>query len=285
MEAEEILGYADLAVRYGGKQAADVMATDLREYLLQDGAHPELLTTSQCLAAEAAILMGDASMASAITANGSWPDLGRSADARLAIAAAHGRRISADTSAAGRLYDAVWRHHAGPARHTAGLWVADIHMWQGRFATAFALCGEILNSCDPGEQELQGDVLRLMHLGHRFHLDVDDAATTLDQARDCYQRSGAVVGLANVATNHVELLAWTEPTALSPPRRPRWRPNSWPLAHPAAFGVRALRHSPQEHDHQRRTELFPGLETRPVGRPRLRPRRPFPQAGLHPGRR
>ncbi|MGH3527101.1 MAG: ATP-binding protein [Pseudonocardiaceae bacterium] len=212
MLAEDILGYADQAVRYGGKQAADGMATDLREYL-QNGVRPELVTTSQCLAAEAAILMGDASAASVIAASGSWPDLDRSADARLAVAAAHARRIAGDTSAAGQLYDAVWRHHGGPVRHTAGLWVADIHMWQGRFATAFALCREILDSGGPGEQELQGNVIRLMHLGYRFHLDFDAAATTLQQARDCYQGSGAVVGLANITTNQVELLAWTEPAA------------------------------------------------------------------------
>ncbi|MGH3776982.1 MAG: AAA family ATPase [Pseudonocardiaceae bacterium] len=212
MSAEEILDYADQAVRYGGKRAADGMAADLREYL-QDGAHPELAITSQCLLAEAAILMGDASTASLITASGSWPDLQRSADARLAMAAAHARRISGDTSAAGLLYDAVWRHHGGADRHTAGLWVADIHMWQGRFATAFALCREILDSCDPGDQELRGDVIRLLHLGYRFHLDFEAAATTLRQARDCYQRSGAVVGLANVATNQVELLAWTNPAS------------------------------------------------------------------------
>ncbi|MGH3873640.1 MAG: ATP-binding protein [Pseudonocardiaceae bacterium] len=212
MPAEEILGYADRAVCHGGKQAADGMAVDLREYL-HDGAHPELATTSQCLAAEAAILMGDAATANRVTAGGSWPDLTRSADARLAIAAAHARRISGATSAAGHLYDAVWRNHGGPARHTAGLWVADIHMWQGRFGTAFALCREILDSADSGAQELRGDVIRLMHLGYRFHLDFDAAATALQQARDCYQRSGAVVGLANITTNHVELLAWTDPAA------------------------------------------------------------------------
>lgn len=210
MPADEILGYADRAVRYGGKQAADGMAIDLQEYL-EGGAHPELFITSQCLAAEAAILMGDAPTASLIAAAGSWPDLERRADARLAIAAAHARRISGDTTAAGRLYDAVWRHHGGPARHTAGVWVADIHMWQGRFATAFALCREILDSGDPGELELQGDVLRLMHLGYRFHLDFDAAAATLHRARDCYQRLGSVVGLANIATNQVELSAWTDP--------------------------------------------------------------------------
>lgn len=212
MPAEEILDYADQAVRYGGKRAADGMATDLREYL-QDGAHPELVTTSQCLVAEAAILMGDASTASIIATSGSWPDLERTADARLAIAAAHARRISGDTSAAGLLYDAVWRQHGGPSRHTAGLWVADIHMWQGRFATAFALCHEILDSCDPGDHELRGNVVRLLHLGYRFHLDFADAATTLHQARDCYQRSGAVVGLANTTTNQVELLAWLDPAS------------------------------------------------------------------------
>lgn len=212
MPAEEVLGYADQAVRYGGRQAADGMRTDLQEYL-RDGAHPELARTSQCLVAEAAILMGDADTAALVATSGSWPDLVRPADARLAIAAAHARRISGDTSAAGRLYDAVWRHHGGPVRHTAGLWVADIHMWQGRFATAFALCREILDSGDPGAQELQGDVLRLMHLGYRFHLDFDAAATTLRQARECYQRSGAVIGLADITTNQVELLAWTDPAA------------------------------------------------------------------------
>ena len=41
MPADEILGYADRAVRYGGKQAADGMAIDLQEYL-EGGAHPEL---------------------------------------------------------------------------------------------------------------------------------------------------------------------------------------------------------------------------------------------------
>ncbi len=190
------------------------MRTDLQEYL-RDGVYPELARTAQCLAAEAAILMGDADTAGLVATSWSWPDLARPADARLAIAAANARRISGDTSAAGRLYDAVWRHHAGPARHTAGLWVADIHMWQGRFVTAFALCREILDSADPGAQELQGDVLRLMHLGYRFHLDFAAAATTLQQARECYQHSGAVAGLADITTNQVELLAWTNPaTAL-----------------------------------------------------------------------
>ena len=66
------------------------------------------------------------------------------------------------------------------------------------------------------------------------------------------------------------------------PARPTGtRPGTLDDAAPAAVPATPHRHPPQEHDPRWRPDVLPGLGTRTVGRPCLRPRRPPPQDGLH----
>lgn len=207
--ADDVLAYADRSIRRGGKQAWDGILADLSELSLDD----DLAVAARCLHAEAAITMGDAGQASALTDLESLPDVESAAGARLAIASAHAKRIAGDTAEAGRVYALVWQRHPGPVRQTAGVWVADIPMWQGRFATAFPLAEQVLRDAPEHDWVLRGDVVRLMHLGYRFHLHLADAARKLEEAHGYYLRAGSVVGLANIATNRVELAAWDDPAA------------------------------------------------------------------------
>ncbi|MET8159703.1 ATP-binding protein [Sphaerisporangium sp. NPDC005289] len=209
LSAEDLLDYADRSIRRGGKQAGDGILADLTEL----GLHGELAEAARCLAVEAAITMGDAGQAAALADLGPAPAVGSTAQARLAMAAAHAMRIAGDTTEAGRVYTRVWERHRGPVRPIAGLWVAEVPMWQGRFATAFSLAEQVLRDAPEDDWVLRGDVLRLMHLGRRFHLDFAEAAVRLEEAHACYARSGSVVGLANIATNRVELAAWDDPAA------------------------------------------------------------------------
>ncbi|MFC4536527.1 AAA family ATPase [Sphaerisporangium dianthi] len=209
LDADDLLGYADRSIRRGGKQAGDGILADLAELTLEG----ELAEAARCLAAEAAIIMGDAGQAATLAGLRPSPAVETTAAARLAMAAAHAMRIAGDTTEAGRVYTLVWERHAGPVRPIAGLWVAEVPMWQGRFATAFSLAEQVLSDALEDDWVLRGDVLRLMHLGHRFHLDFAEAAERLEEAHACYTRSGSVVGLANIATNRVELAAWADPAA------------------------------------------------------------------------
>lgn len=212
MSGEAVLECADRALRLGGKQVADGILTDVREYIAKPGVRTDLVAVARCLAVESAVRLGDAEQVIELAS-----DADRSPDgvvaARLTIAAAHGQRIAGNTAAAGRIYGDVWSRHSGVLRNAAGMWMADIHMWQGRFRPAFDLARQILDECPANDLALRGDLARLLHLGYRFHLDFDAAKRGLAEARQYYQRCRSEVGLANLATNHVELLAWTQPVA------------------------------------------------------------------------
>ena len=213
--AAALLGYADRAVHRGGYSAAAGIADDLDEWLQS---HPlaaevdEAALALRCLRAEAAVRQGDAAAAVALT-----PDVtlatgrgGAAVAARLAVAAAHGRRIAGDTGAALAIYTDVWEHAGGAPRLAAGLWAADLHMCQGRFRAAEALAAELETLTPAAEAEFGGDVARLRHLTRRFALDVGAAGRYLDdEATACYRAAGSVLGLANIQTNHAEFVALT----------------------------------------------------------------------------
>ncbi|MDI2130890.1 hypothetical protein [Yinghuangia seranimata] len=215
---EEILRHADRAVAMSGRQSLDGIVKDLRDRLTaMPTASPGpdasgLQDAADCLEAEARLEQGDAAGAIALT-----PRLDRSPDAlvpaRLALAAANARRIAGESSLAATIFERVWAEHAGAARPAAGFCVADIRMWQGDFAGAFALAEQVHGICAPDERVIRGDLKRLMHLGHRFLMDFDGAARLLSEAEGEYRAANAVVGLANVRTNWAELTAFTDPAA------------------------------------------------------------------------
>ncbi|GLZ08912.1 hypothetical protein Acsp03_63780 [Actinomadura sp. NBRC 104412] len=125
-----ILGYADRALACGGKQAVDGMLRDLQEYVDSRAAEADLSQAARCLEAEAAVVLGDATTAVGLTPSIDW-SLRDTIGARLAIAAAHGRRIAGDTAKAIEVFTTVWNSHDGPVRHRAGFCVADLDMSQG----------------------------------------------------------------------------------------------------------------------------------------------------------
>lgn len=208
----QILEYADRTIRRGGKQAADGMLRDLQDYLAERTADRDVRDAALCLEAEAAILLGDASRARELTSDSAWP-VSTTVGARLAVAAAHARRIAGYTHAALRIYTTVWDSHRGATRLIAGLWAADLHMCQGRFRDADAMAMEITEDCPPDNFELLGDVARLRHLAARFAYDYDQSHRYLEIAEQHHQASGSVIGRANLLTNRAELLALTNADA------------------------------------------------------------------------
>jgi tetratricopeptide (TPR) repeat protein len=215
--AAGLLGYADHAVRQGGHSAAAGIADDLDQWLAGQPATAdtsEAALAARCLRAEAAVRVGDAAGAAALTRGApatAEPD--SEVTARLAVAAGHGERIAGNTAAALTAFTRVWERGHGPARLAAGLWAGDLHMCQGRFRDAEDLTAELEALTPAGEHEFRGDIARLRHLTHRFAFDFAAAFRYLGDATASYRAAGSALGLANAHTNRAELLALTDPAA------------------------------------------------------------------------
>ena len=210
LSSDNLLDYADRIAALGGSQGMSGLVTDLKEFLDQGESDDALDQTARCLAAEAAVLLGDAEKINRLTPDGSW-SLMTCAGARLAVAAGHGRRIVGATSEALSIYTSIWTGRHGPERHPAGLWSADLHMAQGRFRRAFRLTGELIADSSLDAHVLRGDLARLLHLASRFSYDFESAAQYLRDAELHYREAGTIIGAALIKTNRAELLAWTDP--------------------------------------------------------------------------
>ncbi|HKE99188.1 MAG TPA: aminoglycoside phosphotransferase family protein [Actinomycetes bacterium] len=211
VSGEELLRSVDRIAAAGGTQGVTGVLRDVQVLLAEQPAPPaDLALAARCIEVERTLLVGDTSRAAELT-----PDAGAPAStpvgARLAVAGGNARRILGRTTEALRIYDAVWRGRQTAERLIAGLWAADLHMAQGRFRAAVELANEVRRGCPDDRQELLGDLSRLLHLTYRFAFDHDRAAGHLDTAAGHYRAAGTVIGLANVATNRTELLAWTDP--------------------------------------------------------------------------
>src|SRR4029453_3386564 len=158
------------------------------------------------------------------------PDAGAPAStpvgARLAVAGGNARRSLGRTTEALGDFGAAWGGRQTAERLIAGLWAADLLMAQGRFRAAVELANEVRRGCPDDRQELLGDLSRLLHLAHPVAFPHHRAAapprprSPPPPARPPgpraarpghYRAAGTVIGLANVATNRTELLAWTDP--------------------------------------------------------------------------
>ncbi|WP_182908083.1 aminoglycoside phosphotransferase family protein [Microbispora sp. H13382] len=212
LSSDQLLEYADRITACGGSQGMAGLVADLSDYLADYECDDALEQTARCLAAESAVLLGDAEKIKSLTPSGSW-SLTTMAGARLAVAAGHGRRIAGETSEALNIYTSVWEGRQGPERHPAGLWSADLHMAQGRFGTASRLAEELTAACPADLHAVRGDIARLMHLAARFSYDFGQADLYLREAETYYRQADTIVGAALIATNRAELLAWTDPFA------------------------------------------------------------------------
>lgn len=203
LSGEDLLLYADQIRASGGAREISGLIGDVRPTLeLEDG----LL----CLRAEHLVLLGDAPRAIALIGSRDH-GVGSTIAERLAIAAAHARRIAGETDAALEIYRAVWERGTSETVATAGLWTADLHMAQGRFATAMRVADEVLGRFPEANPELRGDLARLTHLAGRFSYDFDLAEARLEEAARWYSQAGSAVGEWALLTNRAELLAWSQP--------------------------------------------------------------------------
>ena len=205
-----LLPYAD-QLASAGKPGLDNMRTDLTG-VDQSGRHGKLISL---LAAEASLLVGDASNAHAAlgavaVALPPGPD---EIDARTALAAANAERILGNTAAALQRYAEIWPDYAGPARFDAGLWHADLDMAQGRFINAIAIADAVEQSSPPDRIALRADLARLRCLAHRFAFDHEGAARHEPAALD---------GQAVEPRTRQRGTRWGWPTSLST------KPRSWP---------------------------------------------------------
>ncbi|SNQ47866.1 conserved hypothetical protein [Frankia canadensis] len=210
----ELLDLVEVAVRGGSESAAGGVLDDLRDFLRThpDRATPEFVQTAQVLDVEAVLRSGEATRALELTPEQAW-EAGSPVGARLAVAAGQARRIAGRTSEALALYTQVWSGDDDTARMNAGLWAADLHMCQGRFADAERFAAELDVIAARRHPECRGDVARLRHLAHRFAFDLVAARPFLDEASTRYQTARSYLGNANIRTNRAEFLAFADAEA------------------------------------------------------------------------
>jgi aminoglycoside phosphotransferase (APT) family kinase protein len=213
--ATTFLDYSDRVRTASATSGVEGMLADLAEYLVETGS-TQLDHLATCLRAETLVMHGDAAAAATLTAELPIEPPTDQVWARLAVAAAHARRILGDTADALHRYEVVWRGYDGPARLDAGLWAGDLHMAQGRFVDAFDAAAEIERMLPAHCHEERGHARRLVHLGYRFAFDYPASADYLVRAQMSYTTAGSAIGLADIMTNQAELLAVTDPQAAIP---------------------------------------------------------------------
>ncbi|WP_052863831.1 tetratricopeptide repeat protein [Streptomyces niger] len=218
LSAADILDAADRGLTAGGRQTVDGIVQDIRDYLAGrsggagGGPDDAIKEAADCLEAESLLALGNARAAIDLA-----PEVTRRAgttvSARLSLAAANARRIAGESRVAADIFQQVWAEQDGPVQLSAGFCLADIRMWQGDFVGAFALAEDVLRMCPAERGVVRADVKRLLHLGHRFLMQYDEAAELLEQAQAEYRRAADPFGLANILTNRAELLVFTDPPA------------------------------------------------------------------------
>ncbi|MEV4625363.1 aminoglycoside phosphotransferase family protein [Micromonospora sp. NPDC049523] len=209
------LDYSDRVRTASATSGVEGMLADLEDYLVEADA-TELEHLATCLRAETLVMHGDAAAAAELTAELPIEPPADQVWARLAVAAAHARRILGDTADALHRYEVVWQGYDGAARLDAGLWAGDLHMAQGRFVDAVAAATEIERVLPAHCHEERGNVQRLLHLGYRFAFDYPASADYLARAQASYTTARSAIGLADIMTNRAELLAVTNPRAAVP---------------------------------------------------------------------
>ncbi len=153
------LEYVDRIRTAAASSGVDDIVADLEDFLVEHPS-PHLHDLATYLQVEALLLRGDSAGAERLTADIPIRPPGDEVRARLAVVAAHARRILGETADALRRYEVVWREYDGPTRLDAGLWAADLHMAQGRFVPAIEAAEQIDTMLPADRHEDRGDLQR-----------------------------------------------------------------------------------------------------------------------------
>ncbi|MEV6106806.1 hypothetical protein AB0M28_19120 [Streptomyces sp. NPDC051940] len=210
MSVSRVLDHVDLSQAGTGSQAVRGIADDLRAFVREfPDASDRIRSLAACVEAEVLLAQGDGPAALEALAGTSAPS-GSTLDARLTMARADAMRLKGTTHEARDGYRRLWHEGTGATRLQGGYALADIIMCAGDFRQARSLAAEVYEAPD-GDQVLRARTLRLLHLLFRFQLDFPASEALLDRAEAGFREKPRPDHLADIQTNRVELLAFTDP--------------------------------------------------------------------------
>ncbi len=123
----------------------------------------------------------------------------------------HALRVSGEKDKATQTYETLWQCGTNAISLEALLWAADIVMLRGKFDEVLAICGHLEEMFIDECTDLQGDLYRFKGLIYRFMFDFRTSAAMFEEAKAFYLHKKTPSKIADIATNHIEILAHLDP--------------------------------------------------------------------------